>query len=589
MATEVNGNHAPYAGLEHQQNNRAYSANGSSTSQATVTHPPPASSTPAAATTESKPDVSKDEVGWAFVEQYYTTLSRSPDKLHLFYSKRSQYVSGQETDKVSVCVGQRAIHDRIKTLDFHDCKVRVTNVDSQASDSNIVIQVIGEISNRSQPHKKFTQTFVLAPQPQGFFVLNDIFRYLVEEEDEPEQAVETGVENVENPPAVGSGYLEPIPTANHTANHTPPEKTLTSSASPAAVERDAQQVDEEIKSKVPEQVTESAEPKVNGHAAEEEEEEVDDAEEAEDEPAAASLPTPPTEQEPAATEEVTPAPAVEEPQQEKEVAEPAPTPSPPKQATPQPAPAPKPAAPKTWASLAASANRVATPAAPSSSSSATSQAKPAPKPTAAPSNTLAAPTPQAAPSAPAAQREASPAEASQGDEWTAVGGSHNRNQSRQTNVTQQPEGPQYRGYIKNVHEGVDGNALKAHLETFGEVTYFDIARQKVSQHNNAVSARQPALTDAFQNCAFVDFKTHEGYKGAVDSGSFTISDESLYLEERKFRPGATPYIPRGRGRGGPGQGTPRGGYQGRGGYAPRGGRGGGPGGAPRGRGSSVAT
>lgn len=27
-------------------------------------------------------DLSKDEVGWYFVEQYYTTLSKSPEKLH---------------------------------------------------------------------------------------------------------------------------------------------------------------------------------------------------------------------------------------------------------------------------------------------------------------------------------------------------------------------------------------------------------------------------------------------------------------------------------------------------------------------------
>lgn len=27
--------------------------------------------------------ISKDEVGWYFVEQYYTTLSKNPDKLHV--------------------------------------------------------------------------------------------------------------------------------------------------------------------------------------------------------------------------------------------------------------------------------------------------------------------------------------------------------------------------------------------------------------------------------------------------------------------------------------------------------------------------
>ena len=33
--------------------------------------------------TEGSSSVPKDEVGWYFVEQYYTTLSRSPDKLHV--------------------------------------------------------------------------------------------------------------------------------------------------------------------------------------------------------------------------------------------------------------------------------------------------------------------------------------------------------------------------------------------------------------------------------------------------------------------------------------------------------------------------
>ncbi|KAK5171893.1 uncharacterized protein LTR77_003530 [Saxophila tyrrhenica] len=566
MATEqvpINGNYAPhsgYNGLEQHPNSYAYSANGSSSSQATVTQAAPASSTPAAATSASsaapnQQDVSKDEVGWFFVEQYYTTLSRSPEKLYLFYSKRSQHVSGQETDKVSVCVGQRAIHDRIKEHDFQDCKVRVTNVDSQASDNNIVIQVIGEISNKSQPHKKFTQTFVLAPQVKGYFVLNDVFRYLIEEEDEPEQ-VDTSAEEVQQAPAVPTGgYQEPAPTASETPAQ--PEG-LTSSTDPAAVEHDAQQVDKEIESKVAaDEAAESTEPKVNGHATAEEE-----VKEAEDAPAVAPAPV----DEPVATEDV-PSAAPEPVAQPEKPAAPAPTPSPPKQAPAQPAAPPKPAAPKTWASLAASANRVATPATPSSASSSTSQSKPTPKPApAAQPAAAAAPTPQPPAPAQAAQREASPAQGS--DEWTAVGSSHNRNQSRQANA--QPEGPQHRGYIKNVHEGVDRNALRARLETFGELLWFDVADHK--------------------NCAFVDFKTLEGYNAAIAANPHVISDENLYVEKRKFLPGATAYNGRGRGRGGVGQGPPRGGFQGRGGYqGPRGGRGGGPGGAPRGRGSSIAT
>jgi hypothetical protein len=65
--------------------------------------------TAAAATSDSKDPVAiaKDEVGWFFVEQYYTTMSRAPEKLHLFYNRHSQFVNGNEADTVPVIVGQK--------------------------------------------------------------------------------------------------------------------------------------------------------------------------------------------------------------------------------------------------------------------------------------------------------------------------------------------------------------------------------------------------------------------------------------------------------------------------------------------------
>lgn len=67
-------------------------------------------------------------------------------------------------------------------------------MDAQASAAGgIIIQVIGEMSNRGEPWKKFVQTFFLAEQPNGYFVLNDIFRFLKEESVEDEEATsETG-------------------------------------------------------------------------------------------------------------------------------------------------------------------------------------------------------------------------------------------------------------------------------------------------------------------------------------------------------------------------------------------------------------
>ena len=58
--------------------------NGNLASQEQFT-PTPASTDAGASTNanSSSNNLSKDEVGWFFVEQYYTTLSKSPEKLHV--------------------------------------------------------------------------------------------------------------------------------------------------------------------------------------------------------------------------------------------------------------------------------------------------------------------------------------------------------------------------------------------------------------------------------------------------------------------------------------------------------------------------
>lgn len=42
--------------------------------------------------------LSKEQVGWFFVEQYYTTLSRQPEKLHVSFSPRSMKNSFEKRD-----------------------------------------------------------------------------------------------------------------------------------------------------------------------------------------------------------------------------------------------------------------------------------------------------------------------------------------------------------------------------------------------------------------------------------------------------------------------------------------------------------
>lgn len=46
----------------------------------------------------------------------------------------------------------------------------------------MILLVTGCLTGRDNVRKKFTQTFFLAPQEKGYFVLNDIFRYIEESE-----------------------------------------------------------------------------------------------------------------------------------------------------------------------------------------------------------------------------------------------------------------------------------------------------------------------------------------------------------------------------------------------------------------------
>ncbi|KAG0371867.1 hypothetical protein BGX24_001060, partial [Mortierella sp. AD032] len=140
--------------------------------------------------------VASHEVGMMFVHEYYTFLNKEPSRLHCFYNKQSTMSHGIQGEDTEVCHGQQAsdnIHAKILALDFEDCKVLVSNVDSQTSlNGGIMIQVLGEMSNRGGPSQKFVQTFFLAEQPKGFYVLNDIFRYLKDDsevEAEPEIAI----------------------------------------------------------------------------------------------------------------------------------------------------------------------------------------------------------------------------------------------------------------------------------------------------------------------------------------------------------------------------------------------------------------
>ena len=324
-----------------------------------------------------------------------------------------------------------------------------------------MIQVIGELSNKSGEPKKFVQTFVLAQQPSGYFVLNDIMRYIDESLDEEEAAVpETqGAPTTAEPEAATpiEGRIEP--------ESSPKIEQPAKVAEPAPL--DATEVDQKLED-VTSTATETAPASAEKSA----------------EPAVEAEPAVVKTNEDVQPEPVSAEKAIKEVEKEelKEDApkEPSPTPAAPRAASAgKPAPAepekPKePAKPMTWASrIAAAAAPVAKAIVPSVPKVATPPAQPR---QAAPAAAQKVP----GPAAPATEA-AAPAHRDQNDEWQSVGADSKR-QNRPVSIS----GPQETGkegamaYIKYVTDKVQTEDLRAELAQYGELAYFDVNRTKVS-------------------------------------------------------------------------------------------------------------
>ncbi|KAH7619628.1 hypothetical protein Ndes2526B_g06609 [Nannochloris sp. 'desiccata'] len=126
-------------------------------------------------------------VGNQFVSQYYTVLHSSPKHLHRFYSDRSTMTYADVipegdsiTQNLKTATGQKMIHETVMNLGYEDTMTEIYSVDSQYSKGgSVVVQVTGALQAKGKDKRPFVQTFFLAVQEKGYFVMNDIFRYLL--------------------------------------------------------------------------------------------------------------------------------------------------------------------------------------------------------------------------------------------------------------------------------------------------------------------------------------------------------------------------------------------------------------------------
>ena len=102
----------------------------------------------------------------------------------------------------------QAINEKILSLNYGEMIAEIKSVDAQESfGGGVLVLVTGYLTGKDNNRRDFTQSFFLAPQDKGYFVLNDLFRYI---EDVKYQDENPGVVNeVEAPltPEQGDGKL----------------------------------------------------------------------------------------------------------------------------------------------------------------------------------------------------------------------------------------------------------------------------------------------------------------------------------------------------------------------------------------------
>ncbi|KAK4367608.1 hypothetical protein RND71_011400 [Anisodus tanguticus] len=90
-----------------------------------------------------------------------------------------------------------SINDMICSLGYKNYKAEIKTADAQQSYKDGVIVLV---TGKDNIRKQFTQTFFLAPQDKGYFVLNDVLRYVGENETANSSEMVNGVQDVPSVP-----------------------------------------------------------------------------------------------------------------------------------------------------------------------------------------------------------------------------------------------------------------------------------------------------------------------------------------------------------------------------------------------------
>lgn len=112
-----------------------------------------------------------------------------------------------------MCVRARlvlqAINEKIVSMGIDRAEIKA--VDAQESlCGGVTVLVMGHLTGKNGVSREFVQSFFLAPQEKGYFVLNDILRYVGEgagDEQQPAPEVATDAEAAAPTPVLANGTV----------------------------------------------------------------------------------------------------------------------------------------------------------------------------------------------------------------------------------------------------------------------------------------------------------------------------------------------------------------------------------------------
>ncbi|WOL02505.1 ras GTPase-activating protein-binding protein 1-like isoform X1 [Canna indica] len=130
-------------------------------------------------TSADRSPLSAQVVGNAFVQQYYLILQQSPELVYRFYQETSKLGRPDAHGAMSSVTTIEAINQKILSMGFAGAELKT--VDAQESfGGGVTVLVTGNLVGEDNVDRNFTQSFFLAPQDNGYYVLNDILRFVQE-------------------------------------------------------------------------------------------------------------------------------------------------------------------------------------------------------------------------------------------------------------------------------------------------------------------------------------------------------------------------------------------------------------------------